>query len=45
MTKDIDQRLFSKHRYFYSRNLNIPKINYIDLNNEKDYEFYIKNTR
>lgn len=42
MTKDIDQRLFSKHRYFYSKNLNLPIINYIDLNNEKDYEFYIK---
>lgn len=42
MTKDIDQRLFSKHRYFYSKNLNVPKIEYIDLNNNEDYEFYIK---
>lgn len=42
MTKDIDNRLFTKHRYFYSKNLNFPTINYIDLNNEKDYEFYIK---
>lgn len=41
MTKEIDQRLFGKHRYFYSKNLNLPITNYIDLNNKKDYEFYI----
>ena len=42
MTKDIDQRLFNRHRYFYSRNLNIPKISYIDLQDERDYQFLTK---
>ena len=30
MTKDIDNRLFSKHRYFYSRGLLKPSVLYID---------------
>lgn len=42
MTKDIDDRLFSKHRYFYSQNLVTPKENYINLNNEIDRSFYNK---
>lgn len=42
MTKDIDNRLFSKHRYFYSQNLVKPKENYINLNNEIDKNFYNK---
>lgn len=40
MTKDIDDRLFNRHRYFYSRNLIKPKINYLDLSNEKHKLFY-----
>ena len=35
MTKDIDNRLFNCHRYFYSRNLIRPKINYINTNDNK----------
>lgn len=42
MTKDIDNRLFNRHRYFYSRNLNTPKENYIDLDNPRDMAFYKK---
>lgn len=42
MTKDIDNRLFNRHRYFYSRNLNAPKENYIDLDNSRDMNFYKK---
>lgn len=42
MTKDIDNRLFNKHRYFYSKNLNKPKENYIDTDNEEEYNYYIK---
>ena len=42
MTKDIDNRLFNKHRYFYSQNLNKPKESYIDLENEDEYNYYIK---
>lgn len=40
MTKDIDNRLFSKHRYFYSQNLVKPKNNFINLDNEKEVKFY-----
>lgn len=42
MTKDIDNRLFNHRRYFCSRNLNFPKENYINLENEKDKAFYKK---
>ena len=35
MTKDIDNRLFNHHRYFYSRNLNRPKESYINIENIK----------
>lgn len=42
MTKDIDNRLFNRHRYFCSRNLNVPKENYINLDNEFEKEFYKK---
>ncbi len=45
MTKDIDNKLFSRHRYFYSRNLERPKENYIDLNNQKECEFLLKKIR
>lgn len=40
MTKDIDNRLFGFRRFLYSRNLTMPKDNYIDVNNEKEYNFY-----
>ncbi len=42
MTKDIDKRLFNRHRYFYSRNLKQPKENFINLENERDKNFYKK---
>lgn len=42
MTKDIDNRLFSKHRYFYSKNLNVPVESYIDLEDNRSKEFYLK---
>ncbi len=42
MTKDIDDRLFSHHRYYNSKNLNLPKENYIDLSNEKHVIFLNK---
>lgn len=42
MTKDIDNRLFNRHRYFYSRNLQLPKASYIDLSNTRDEEFFNK---
>lgn len=42
MTKDIDNRLFNRHRYFCSRNLNVPKESYINLDNDFEKEFYKK---
>ena len=39
-TKNIDNRLYNRHRYFYSRNLKKPTINYLDLSNPKHMEFY-----
>lgn len=42
MTKDIDNRLFNRHRYFYSRNLVRPKVSYIDLDTIKERNFYTK---
>lgn len=42
MTKDIDNRLFNRHRYFYSRNLNKPVASFINLQNIKENEFYKK---
>lgn len=36
MTKDIDNRLFSKHRYFYSQNLERPEEHLIDLSKFQD---------
>ena len=42
MTKDIDNRLFGYRRFFYSQNLKIPKNNYIDIDDDKEYEFYKK---
>lgn len=42
MTKNIDKRLFNHHRYFFSRNLKIPKIDYINLNNSQELKFLTK---
>ena len=42
MTKDIDNRLFNRHRYFYSRNLIVPTTMYLALDNEKEQDFYKK---
>lgn len=42
MTKDIDNRLYNRHRYFYSRNLKQPTTSYLDLSNPKHLEFYNK---
>lgn len=42
MTKDIDNRLYNHHRYFYSRNLNKPKTEYLDLENKIHLEYYNK---
>lgn len=39
MTKDADNRLYNRHRYFYSRNLKSPKINFLDLDNPKHIKF------
>lgn len=39
MTKDIDNRLFSKHRYYYTRNLKKPTTEYLDLSNFKDFNY------
>ena len=41
MTKDIDNKFFGKHRYFYSRNINKPTIEYLDLSNERDNAHFI----
>lgn len=42
MTKDIDNRLFNRHRYFYSRNLKKPFESYININNQLDKNYYKK---
>lgn len=42
MTKNIDNKLFSHHRYFYSKNLLIPKESYLNLDYIKHKEFFNK---
>lgn len=42
MTKDIDNRLYNRHRYFYSRNLKKASTSYLNLNNHKHLEYYMK---
>jgi nicotinic acid mononucleotide adenylyltransferase len=39
MTKDIDNRLFNKKRYFYSTNLKIPKTEYINTEDDKAMQY------
>ncbi len=42
MTKDIDNRLFNRHRYYFSRNLKKPLVNYLNLSNSRDLVYYKK---
>ena len=42
MTKDMDNRLYGRKRYFYSKNLYIPKTQYIDTNDNRAYEYMNK---
>lgn len=44
MTKDIDNKLFGKHRYFNSQNLVKPQTEYLDLTKKEDYDYFIKLT-
>lgn len=41
MTKDIDNKLFGKKRYFYSQNLDRPFETYLNLSNEKDFDYFM----
>lgn len=40
MTKDIDDKLFGKHRYFNSQNLNKPREEFLDLSNKNDLKHF-----
>ena len=42
MTKDIDNRLFEKRRYHYSRNLKKPSEYYFDYDNKLDFLHFLK---
>lgn len=42
MTKDIDNRLFNRHRYFYSKNLKTSEELYINKDNTRDFDLYKK---
>lgn len=47
MTKDIDNKLFGKKRYFYSQSLDKPFETYLNLSNERDFDYFMdifKNT-
>ncbi len=39
MTKNIDNRLYNRHRYFYSRNLIKPKVSYLNLEEQAHRDF------
>ena len=41
MTKDVDNRLWGKRRYFYTRNLKKPIAYDIDLSNLEDFKMFI----
>ena len=45
MTKDIDNKLFGRHRYFNSQNLVKPTEEYLNLNNPLDLTHFIELTR
>jgi len=40
MTKDVDDRLFGKHRYLYSQNLTKPCVSYLNLSDSKHLLFF-----
>ena len=40
MTKDIDNKLFGKKRYFYSQNLKKPSIEFLNLSDKKHLEYF-----
>lgn len=40
MTKDIDNKLFGKHRYLSSQNISKPREEYLDLTNKKDLNYF-----
>lgn len=40
MTKDIDNKLFGKKRYFFSQNLNKPSIEFLNLSNQRDFDYF-----
>lgn len=42
MTKDIDNRLYNRHRYYYSRNLIKQKEEYLNLNNPRHIKYLKK---
>ena len=42
MTKDIDNRLFNRHRYFYSRNLKKPSVSFINTDKVREKDYYTK---
>lgn len=41
MTKDIDNRLWGKHRYLHSRNLVLPVVVYLDLDKLDEFSKYV----
>lgn len=42
MTKNIDNRLFNHHRYFYSQNLQKPKESFINIDKKIEKEYLTK---
>lgn len=42
MTKDIDDRLFGRRRFFYSQNCIVPKVSYIDSFESNELDFLQK---
>lgn len=42
MTKDVDNRLWGKRRYFYTRNLKKPITYDIDLSNLEDFKMFVE---
>lgn len=45
MTKDIDNKLFGKKRYFFSQNLIQPKEEFLDLSNPEHYNYFMQLTQ
>ena len=41
MTKDIDNKLFGKKRYFYSQSLDKPFETYLNLSNSRDFDYFM----